>query len=93
MCMFIEWCVSRGCAVPTDYRDGVKEASLTACCSALESCIVTVELLGRDFPACLDYLSLRAIVRAMRDAAEVTTTSLKIVSAEGKVARWIGRVE
>ena len=73
-----------------DNKDRVKEASLTACRGAVESCVVTVELLGRDFPSCLDYGSLRAIVRAMRDAADIIASSLKILSAEGKVARWIG---
>jgi hypothetical protein len=68
----------------------VKEASIVACRNAVDSIVVTVELLGRDFPGCMDYHSLLAIVNAMRDAAEILSSSLKIISAEGKVAKWIG---
>ena len=72
------------------YMPGVKEASLAACRSAVDSVVVTVEMLGRDFPGCFNYTSLRATVHAMRDAADVLASSLKIIAAEGKVGRWIG---
>lgn len=69
---------------------GVKEASVAACRSAGDSIVVVVEHLGRDMPSCLNYLALRSIVRAMRDASDVVASGLKILSAEGKAARWIG---
>jgi hypothetical protein len=80
----------RACVRRRVIRPGVKEASIVACRNAVDSIVVTVELLGRDFPGCMDYHSLLAIVNAMRDAAEILSSSLKIISAEGKVAKWIG---
>ena len=71
-------------------NSGVKEASVAACRSAGDSIVVVVEHLGRDMPSCLNYLALRSIVRAMRDASDVVASGLKILSAEGKAARWIG---
>ena len=72
------------------FKEGIKEASLVACRGAVESVVVTVEMLGRDFPSSMSHRALRATARAMRDAADVLSSALKVLSAEGKTARWIG---
>eukprot|EP00802_Teleaulax_amphioxeia_P010037 Tamp_10062.p1 GENE.Tamp_10062~~Tamp_10062.p1 ORF type:complete len:481 (+),score=139.89 Tamp_10062:1-1443(+) len=71
-------------------KDGASEAHLAAIRTAAEDIVVTVEMLGRDFPACMDFLSLLATVHAMREAAEVVSSRFSRLEGLRIDPRWVG---